>query len=359
MPSARLGAAESIIRTLATGNSQLILVRTVTGLEPLAAAEMAEAGHRVIDISTRQLIIEPTAVSIITAPPRLADDLFLIAADVPDPGRTKADLATLVGALQRTLAVPLAHDPGETISVSASFLGRRTYSRFDIEDLAGRVIAEHTGGCYHSRRDGTRPPRQRADWRVVLDGTRTRIAMRPFDAPLHRRDWRARTVTGSLHPPVAAALARLARIEPGHRVVDPLCGAGTILLEAQGLEPDTDYLGIDHDPTAIAAAEANTASRRAEITWHRGDARDLLDSGTRVDRIVTNPPWDVRVRIDGFRSHLCLWRRALNPDGLLVAIVNQEQAQLLRGEARWHIIAIHEIAVAGQHPRIVLAEPRA
>src|SRR5690606_16561977 len=110
------------------------------------------------------------------------------------------------------------HEPGEAFAVSASFLGRRTYTRFDIEDLVGAALVERTGARYCSRRDGETPPRRRADWRVVLDGQRVRVAIRPFDEPLHRRDWRTQTVTGSLHPPVAAAIARLARIEPGHRV---------------------------------------------------------------------------------------------------------------------------------------------
>lgn len=138
--------------------------------------------------------------------------------------------------------------------MSASFLGQRTYSRYDIEDLTGRVLAEGTGGHYHSHRDSVRPPRTRADWRVVLDGTRTRIAMRPFNAPLHRRDWRTQTVIGSLHPPVAAALAQLARIERGHRVLDPFCGAGTLLLEAHQIEARAEYLGIDNDQSAVTAS---------------------------------------------------------------------------------------------------------
>lgn len=359
MPSARHGAAESITYSIATGTPPRVLVRTVTGVEALAAAELAKAGHRVIDTSTRQLFIEPASASIVTDPPRLADDLFLIGADAPDPGPTKADLALLAGRLRRHLAIPLPHRKGEAVSVSASFLGRRTYNRFDIEDLAGRIIAELTGGCYRSRRDGARPPQERADWRVVLDGTRTRVAMRPFDAPLHRRDWRTCTVTGSLHPPVAAALARLGGIEPGHRVLDPFCGAGTILLEAHHLEPDADYLGVDRDPSAITAARANTASRHAAMTWRCGDARELLDPGTRVDRIITNPPWDVRLRIDDLRSHMGWWHRVLGPGGLLVAIVNETQAGLLEGDARWHVTAVHEIAVAGQHPRIVVARPSA
>ena len=64
----------------------LVLVRTVTGLERLAADELAQAQHRVIDVSKRQLIIESTD-TIVANPPRLADDPFLIPAAVTDPIR--------------------------------------------------------------------------------------------------------------------------------------------------------------------------------------------------------------------------------------------------------------------------------
>ncbi|MFJ9030967.1 TRM11 family SAM-dependent methyltransferase [Streptomyces sp. NPDC102274] len=355
MPSARPGAAESITHALTTGARPRVLVRTVTGLEHLAAAPLAAAGHHVIDMSKRQLIVEPTSASIVTDPPRLADDLFLIGATLADPGRTKADLTALARAARHRLTVPLRHHPGEGFAVSASFLGRRTYSRFDIEDVIGTVIAERTGATYHSRR-GAPPPQPRLDWRVVLDGTTAHIALRPFDAPLHRRDWRHSTVTGSLHPPVAAAIARLARVEPGHRVLDPFCGSGTILLETAQIEPDAVYTGIDRDPGAIAAARTNTPGG-ALVEWRVDDGAHLDLLRTPVDRIVTNPPWGVRLDIGDIAVHLDRWRRVLRRDGLAVAIVNHRQANALIEDPWWRTIDVREVSVAGRHPRIVVAQP--
>lgn len=329
MPAVRIGATDSII------------VRTVTGLEQLAAGELTEAGHRVIDTSKRQLVIEPTSTTILTSPPRLADDLFLIEAAVPDPGHTKAAMAAAVG----TLSIP--PDDGD-FAVSASFHGRRNYNRFDVEDLVGELI----GARYHSRRTGVVPASDRTDWRVILDGKTMWVGRRPFDVPLHRRAWRRRTVTGSLHPPVAAAMARLAEIAAGHRVLDPFCGAGTLLLEAQSLEPQATYVGIDHHPTAIAAARANSEH---PITWQVGAAERLQGS---FDRILTNPPWGVRLHLDDFKSYLAQWRRVLRPGGLVVAILNQSQAARLTANPAWYVHAQYDVSVAGQHPRILVAEPR-
>lgn len=332
MHSARSGAAESITQ---------VLVRTVTGLERLAAEELAAAGHRVIDVSKRQIVVEATTAAIITGSPRLADDLFVVRAAVTDPGPTKQALAAAV----RGLVVPGARGP---FAVSASFQGRRNFNRFDVEDLIGGRIE---GGTYHSRRTGAVPPAERVDWRVVLDGTTLWVAVRPFEVPLHRRVWRRRTVAGSLHPPVAAAMAGLAGIRAGQRVLDPFCGAGTLLLEAHAIEPGATYLGIDRQPAALAAARANTPSR--EVTWRTGDAARL--SGP-VDRILTNPPWNVRVSLGDFAPYLREWRRVLRPGGRVVAILNQEQAARISADAAWRVVEAYDVAVAGRHPRIVVAE---
>ncbi|TDW54526.1 23S rRNA G2445 N2-methylase RlmL [Kribbella pratensis] len=313
----------------------LVLVRTVAGLEKLAAEEVVAAGHRVVEMSKRQVVVEWAPGE--SARPRLADDVFVVHGVVVDPGRTRDALAAAV----RSLELPAGQG---AFAVSASFVGPRNFNRFDIEDLVGARL----GGRYYSRRDGAVPPAERSEWRVVLDGKTLWVGLRPYAVPLHRRGWRTRTVRGSLHPPVAAAMARLAGIAPDHRVVDPFCGAGTLLLEAHAVEPRASYTGIDRDPTAIAAAHENAAG--AGIRWRCGDAARL--EGT-VDRIVTNPPWNVQLSIGDLTPYLRRWHRAL--DGRLVAILNPQQAA---GFGRgWRVDAVYDLSVAGQHPRIVVAEP--
>lgn len=324
--------------------SGLVLVRTVSGLEKLAAEEVVAAGHRVVEVSKRQVVVEWSVGE--CSPPRLADDLFVVHGAVMDPGRTRDALVAAV----RSLELPTGQG---VFAVTASFVGMRNYNRFDIEDLIGARL----GGRYYSRRHGGVPPAERSEWRVVLDGKTMWIGSRPYAVPLHRRPWRTRTVRGSLHPPVAGAMARLAGIAPGHAVLDPFCGAGTLLLEAHAVQPQARYVGSDRDPAALAAARENAAGATgvqrngdAAITWQRSDAARL--SAT-ADRIITNPPWDVRLSIGDLTPYVRQWRQAL--DGLLVAILNPHQAaQLNRG---WRILAHYDLAVAGQHPRIVVAEP--
>src|SRR5262249_5479687 len=113
------------------------------------------------------------------------------------------------------------------------------------------------------------------------------------------------------------------------------------------IQPAASYVGIDRDP---AAARANAP----DLSWVRGDAARL--SGP-VDRILTNPPWDRQVRLGGFRPYLRAWRKVLTPAGRVVAILNHPQADTMIGDAGWQLHDIHDVSVAGQHPRIVVAKP--
>ncbi len=323
----------------------LVLVRTVTGLEGMAAEEVAAAGHQVVGVSKRQLVVDATA-ELIAAPPRLADDLFVVRAAVSDPGNLKSGLVSAGAALRRLL--PAVRQGA--YAVTASFDGSRNFSRYDVEDLIGTVL----GGAYHSRRDGSTPPTERSEWRIVMDGKTMWVAVRPYDVPLHRRPWRQRTVVGSLHPPVAAAMARLAGLAAGQRVLDPFCGAGTVLLEAHAVEPGAAYLGSDRSSEAITAAQVNSAGT-ADVRWRVRDATRLDGP---VDRILTNPPWGVRIGIGDLTPYQRQWRRVLQPDGLLVAILNHEQAAQLAAEPGWRVRDVYDVAVAGRHPRIVVAARR-
>jgi hypothetical protein len=192
---------------------QLVLVRTVTGLEHLAAEELTAAGHRVVEIGKRQLVVDPTSDSLTKSPPRLADDLFVVYAVTPDPGRAKAG----VGAAVRASVQDAPVDRG-AFAVSASFQGTRNFNRYDVEDLVGERLARLTGGRYHSRRHGIAPPDERSEWRVVLDGKTMWIGLRPYAVPTAGNPPRrvpARRRRG--YPLVLGVLCWCARGEPTTR----------------------------------------------------------------------------------------------------------------------------------------------
>lgn len=350
-----------------------MVARTVRGIEGVVAAEIQErALGRVAQIRHREVLFAAADPGPELLRLRTADDVFLLGAVVDGVGRTRGDLRRLARA---TRAIPASWLLGlraacglptraDGVEVVASFLGRRNYGRFDLEDTVGEQLAAMLAVPYHSRRGGRRPPQGSASWRVTLEGERATIGLRVAARPLHRRAYRRLSVPGSLHPPLAAALGWLGRMPPGARVLDPCCGAGTLLIEACGLLPGVRPLGVDHDRRALRAALANSGSARLDgLAWVRADAARLPLDGASVDRVVANPPWGRRARpLGALAGHPeRLWRelrRVLAPQGRAVVLVHDADEALARAAAEdLHLRQLRPVSLAGTRPAIAVLAP--
>ncbi len=152
--------------------------------------------------------------------------------------------------------------------------------------------------------------------------------------PLHRRGYRLATAKAPLRETLAAAMIAGSEWDGTATLLDPMCGSGTIPIEAALLarrippglgrrfafmewpgfdalawddlvararaqiatRPLARILGSDRDAGAVAAATANSerAGVAADIEWRRGAISGIAPPpGT--GWIVTNPPYGVRV----------------------------------------------------------------
>jgi 23S rRNA G2445 N2-methylase RlmL len=241
-----------------------LLARTLRGIEWIGrdevrkrlGVERIELGHRELRFTLPELV--PDVLELGTV-----DDVFVVLAEVDGVTRRRESLARLA-----SLSLDLGGKT--TFDVTASFLGRRNYSRFELEDALAASL------------DATRVTRGGAvSLRVHVVGEVATVAARVGDTPLHRRAYRVATVAGSVHPPLARALALLAA-EP---FIDPFCGAGTITIE--GALAGLRTCGSDVDRRAIEAARRNAAAAGVAVPFRVADATRL---GV-ADCIVTNPPW--------------------------------------------------------------------
>lgn len=241
-----------------------LLARTLRGLEDVAADEIRALGATNIAIAHREVRFTAALVDALRL--RTVDDVFSVLVDAPPTGPHRADLRTLAA-----LAAEL--DVRGTFAVTASFLGRRTYSRYEIEETVAAALPRGGG-----------PP---VALRVHLTRERTTIAARLATVPLHRRAYRVESRPGALHPPLAAALVRLAGSARDSMLVDPFCGTGTIAIEAKLARPDLRVVARDADPGAVRAAAANAAAAGVELDLAVARVEELREAGV----VVTNPPW--------------------------------------------------------------------
>ena len=105
-------------------------------------------------------------------------------------------------------------------------------------------------------------------WTVSIDSSGER---------LHRRGWRTDALEAPLRETLAASLLALAGWQPGQALVDPMCGAGTIPIEAGtialGMAPGAERaFAFEAWPALDAGAREAWRSLRARARARRGDA---------------------------------------------------------------------------------------
>ena len=281
------------------------MARSVRGLEWVVAAEVkGRLGAKITAISHREVHFHLSCLDPQLTALRTVDDVFLTCGVVEGLDRTRAslhrlsenirelDFATSLSTLRcfRTIRHP------DRFDVVASSLGRRNYSRFEVEETVGCIIHERLGMVQQpsSQRSG-------ADiaWRIHLQDHKAYVGLRLMPIPLHRRSYRSSPYKGSLHPPVAAAMALLVGLYPDLVFLDPFCGSGTIGIEASCLEDSLRILVSDIDPSAVSLACSATEQSGIQLLPWIADAGRLPLAYRTVDRIVSNIPWERHVERKG------------------------------------------------------------
>lgn len=227
--------------------------------------------------------------------------------------------------------------PDAPFAVVAEREGEHPFRSPDLARVAGQAVID----AYWSA-TGRRLPVDLDEpatvLRVELRGTRLQIGIELTGASLHHRGHLVVRHHAGLKATIAACLLVTAGWRADERLLDPMCGAGTIPLEAglaalrwppqRAAPPRLAILGL-HEPSLaravaaglrtsalpparlpirgldrgspdVRAAQANAAAARLDtaLALERGDAT-LLDGIGEVDCVVTNPPYGKRMGRSG------------------------------------------------------------
>ncbi len=238
-------------------------------------------------------------------------------------------------------------------SVTVNFVGRRNYSTDEIKLAVSSGIEDSHGWNFQARDIDAD-----LNVRVFIEHQRAYIGLRLARAPLHERPYKLVNIAGSLKPTVAAAMVQLGDFVPNALVVDPLCGAGTIPIEAGllGLRAAGGDLAAD----ALDAARANQAAAGVAVAFEHWDARAMPLASGEVDGVVCNLPWGRQVPVeanieDVYAACIKEMARILRPGGRAVLLTNLQQ--LLRDSALAAGLQVErevEISLSGQTPVITV-----
>lgn len=301
-----------------------LFAQVAPGLEAALADELQELGLRGrVETGGVELPADERALYTIHLHSRVAARVWLRVA------RFRAtQLDHLAAGVRRAPWSIWAH-PRQPLDVRVASSGSRLRHREAIEKKVRHAVADALRG---PRIGSGRPPREALGVLVRIVDDQVEISVDASGELLHRRGWRQATAKAPLRENLAAAILRLADWAPGEALVDPMCGAGTFVIEAATiamgrapgasrafafqhwpshdpaswkafarhrpavLDATAPILGADRDPGAVSAAVAN--ARRAgvgqRVSLLQTDFREL-EPPAPSGLLVANPPYGRRV----------------------------------------------------------------
>ncbi len=150
-----------------------------------------------------------------------------------------------------------------------------------------KVIASHTMLPFVEK-DGDlllriRPHKTRG-WEVLA-----RLTPRP----LSTRPWRVCNMAGGLNATLAVAMLKLVKPKSSDHLFNPMCGSGTLLIEAYQNFNFSNISGCDSSGSALSCAQQNIVASgfQNSIGLFLSDATELSMSSECIDVVVCDLPW--------------------------------------------------------------------
>ena len=211
-------------------------------------------------------------------------------------------------------------------------LDSKLYSVPDCQSIIKKAIVDRLGSRYHIQWFEETGPKVQIQFSIMKDIVT--IYLDTSGPGLHKRGYRADANAAPLRETLAAGMCDLARVRKSGLVVDPMCGSGTILIEAamqasgrapglmrrfscekwscfpEDVFPEArrrlqamirkpegfEAVGYDIDPKAVELTRSNAKKAHVEdlVRVHKVDVRELnLPKGPLI--LISNPPYGERM----------------------------------------------------------------
>lgn len=344
------------------------------GLEPVAADEITRDLGGAVKKSDRELVvfrvsqIGPEILRL-----RTVEDVFLLAWGTEALTYRATDLDKIrkwtrlepdwPRLLQLHHAVRPKPKGKPTLHIVTQMIGEHGYRRRDARDALMDGLAGHIPSSWKIVEENAA-----VEIWLTIHGRMAVCGMRLSDRTMRHREYKLEHLPASLRPSLAAAMVRLTGAAPGQAVLDPMCGAGTILAEQLEIARDRRFeslavLGGDIDRLAVQAAWVNTR-RIGRIHLARWDAGRLPLGTESIDRVLCNPPFGRQLGNPAdigplYRRLVAECDRVLKTDGRAVLLVG-EPALLQRPatEAGWQSQRHLRVRVLGQPAAVTVWRKR-
>jgi len=244
----------------------------------------------------------------------------------------------------------------KTIAISAAGKSTEVMQRL-LAELAGALKLQpaHDVGDLHIRirRSSLYPD----GWAVLL---------RQTPRPWATRSWRVENLPGSLHAPVAAAMAMLAQIPNNARVLNAGAGSGTIAIESRMMFPSVDMVAIDIEWEHICLTQRHIrAAHLCDGRLLQADAARLPFASASFAAVLSDLPFGQWMgRQKNLQAIYTRWLRetarvtCLEGRGVFLTHAVRLMMEVLAAQDVWQVEKVMPITLNGLHPRLFLLRRR-
>lgn len=303
---------------------------------------------------------------------RTTEDVFMVVERLPQVAWGYEGLSQIYETLLRSRFLGLSL-PGQR---SGARLPRRRRPSF-------RVVTRMVGKSQPYRRRDLQQSIEKAlekgsagRWRAVeedgdleiwanLIGLELICGLRLSDATMRHRSYKTSHIEASLRPSVAASMVWLTVPEDDDVFLDPMCGAGTLLIERGIIARHRLLLGADRGFEAIDAAAANIGPRHKPRQLFLADVRRLPFGPGSVTKIATNLPFGKRVgthrgNVTLYRDAMREMNRVLVVGGRMVLLSSELQlvGDVVREAGGLRITRGYGVQLLGVNARVFVVEKR-
>jgi len=243
-----------------------------------------------------------------------------------------------------------------TFRITPNVVGRHNFRRVDIRIAAENALEDR----YRWKVDPSDPD---LEIRIDLEGEEALVGLRLSDKIMRRRPYKVEHTPASLKPTVAYCMVRLSDPASGDIFLDPMCGAGTILIERAKAAPYDRIIGGDIDREVLTIAEENVIASGEDIELRRWGATALPLDDASIDKLVCNLPFgkqisspqDNRKLYIGFFAEM---ERILKPKAKVVLLTSEERStdRLISKSGMLKKLRKFSIELLGLRPYIYVLE---
>lgn len=268
-------------------------------------------------------------------------------------GSHKEDLADIEKIIRKSsneilnAKMYLSKNCAEKIIVSASRSGKHTYSRYDVSYYAENVLQNLCNFIISDSKNydlSFRFDIINSDITFSLQLTSPNFKFRGID--------NYNPTIGGIRPSLAHCLIRISEPSDDDVVLDPFCGAGTIISERLYYKCKKIY-GNELNPRVFKKAKDNLLNK---VFLFCGDACNLkIDDSISV--IVTNLPWGKQVKVSNvktlYEKFLFNIKNFLSFDAKVIVLTDRSEA--IESAAKingFFIQKLFTISLHGLHPSI-------